>query len=146
MKNLSSVLVVIVTFLASVTVVSCKKSGTKPISTSILGNWKLVSDSSYVDGGNTPAEPHSYKGGPSDYYNFQSGGKLSWHENNGGSDSSIYSLKSPNTVTIEYLSKTDPNYSQNMVDTYTITVLTTNKMVLTLEGGPVVEDIMTFSK
>ena len=145
MKNLIGTSILIALF-ASVTFVSCKKSETKPIPPSIVGNWKLVSDSGYVDGGNTPPGPHTYKAGPSDYYNFQSGGKLWWHENNFSSDSATYSLKSRDTVTITYLPKSNPNYSQNVIDTYTITVLTSNKMVLVLDGGPIVEDIMTFSR
>jgi len=143
MKNLA---VFALFLLFALAISSCKKSSVKPALVSIVGNWKLVSDSGYVDGGNVPPEPHTYKGTASDHYNFQPGGKLLWYENDGGSDSATYTLRSRDTVTIAYLPKSDPNYTQDAVATYTITILTADKMVLVLDGGPIVEDIMTFSR
>jgi len=143
MKNI--VLVSLLLLISSM-IFSCKKSNEQPVAASIVGNWHLVSDSGYVDGGNVSPESHTYKGTATDHYYFQPGGRLTWYENDGGSDSSTYSLKSADTVTIAYLPKSNPNYSQNVVDTYVITALTSNKMVLVLDDGPPVVDIMTFSR
>ncbi len=143
MKNL--VLISLFLLISSV-ILSCKKNGEKPATVSIVGNWHLVTDSGYVDGGNVPREWHTYKGTASDHYNFQPGGKLSWYENNDGSDSATYNLISRDTVAITYLPKSNPNYGGNVTQGYIITALTSDKMVLVLNGGPIVADIMTFSR
>ena len=142
MKNL--VLICMFLLISSI-IFSCKKSNEMPVAVSIDGNWHLVTDSGYVDAGNVPREWHTYEGTASDHYNFQPGGKLTWYENGVGSDSATYSLKSADTVTIAYLPKSNPN-NNGVNPVYIINTLTSDKMVLVLDGGPVVADIMTFSR
>jgi hypothetical protein len=143
MKNL--VLISLLLLISSI-IFSCKKSNEKPATVSIVGNWHLVIDSGYVDAGNVPREWHTYKGTAADHYNFQPGGKLTWYENNAGSDSSTYRLVSRDTVAITYLPKGNPNDSGDVTQGYVITALTSDKMVLVLDGGPEVADIMTFNR
>lgn len=145
MKNLiklSAALLVLTSFAA------CKKSGTKPSAPSIIGDWKLVSDSSYLANGTTISDGTDYKGTSSDIYDFKSGGGLTWHENNMGSDSASYVLKA-DTLTIAYLPKSNPNYSPDAVNTYKVTMLTSNQLVLNtylITADGVSYDIMNFSR
>src|ERR1700759_3478554 len=81
---------------------ACKKSGTKPTVPTIVGKWRILIDSSYVDGGNVPREWHEYHGTSADFYDFQSDGKLSYYENGAGYDSSSYVVNPNGQVAINY--------------------------------------------
>jgi hypothetical protein len=144
MKNL--VLISLFLLISSV-LFSCKKNSEKPTAATIVGNWHLVSDSSYLATGNSIVNSSNYKGTSSDNYNFKSDGGLSWHENNMGSDSASYSVKA-DTVTITYLPKSNPKYAGDVTDSYKMTLMS-NKMVLNtylVTADGVAYDIMTFSR
>jgi hypothetical protein len=93
-----------------------------------------------------------YIGKLSDYYDFEPGGKMSWYENNIGSDSGAYAFSGDTSMVLTYFPKSNPTYGNSAPGYFKVTSLTEHKMVLT--DGPFpstgtsgyVGEIMTFGR
>ena len=148
MKNLVVAFLLVFTILG---LYSCKKSnqGPKPV---VTGRWSLVSDSSIFVIYGFPSGSKMYIGKLTDYYDFEPGGKMSWYEDNIGSDSGAYVLGGDTSMTLMYFPKSNPTYGNSAPGYFKVTSLTEHKMVLT--NGPFpssgysgyIGEIMTFGR
>lgn len=125
--------------------VSCKKGDDGPVS--IVGNWSLVSDSTYINfgvGNFDTTYYHVYKGLSADHFNFTENGKL-YVQDGDLTDTANY------TITGQKLSLVYTYYSAGGVTItgnvggYTISGLTYRSLILTSDlltpEGPIDETI-----
>jgi hypothetical protein len=138
MKNVVPSIFVLVIALA---LFSCGKGSTNDNGpTSIVGNWSIVSDSSYTTGIGAygPPSGNKYIGTAADHYDFTSDGGLTIHEGTIMTGTASYTV-GPDTIT--KLKKVNIKFSNltydggttltNASKSFDISSLTNNSMVLT---------------
>jgi hypothetical protein len=136
MKNIVPSIFVLVIALA---LFSCGKGSTNDNGpSSIVGNWSIVSDSSYTTGIGAYGSPSGskYIGTAADHYDFTSDGKLTIHEGNIMTGTASYTV-GPDTITklkrvnIKFSNLTyDGSMLTNASKSFDISSLTSNSMVL----------------
>jgi hypothetical protein len=147
MKNLIPAFFVL--FIA-VSVCSCNKNN-DPQSYSIVGNWNLVSDSTWSSGIGPNGTPSSntYKGVASDYFKFTNSGKLYLKEGSVKLDTADYTV-SKDTLKLKYDYFYEGGVTINgAVGSYIVTTPNNHELELTDDfitpGGAIYERI-TLSK
>jgi hypothetical protein len=136
MKNIVPSVFVLVIALA---LFSCGKSSTNDNGpSSIVGNWSIVSDSSYTTGigANGPPSGNKYIGTAADHYDFTSDGGLTIHEGTIMTGTASYTV-GPDTITklkrvnIKFSNVTyEGSLLTNASKFFDISSLTSNSMVL----------------
>jgi hypothetical protein len=153
MRNL---VVVLFAGLVVCAVVSCKKSNdTMKVDNTkgtLLGRWNLVSDSSYIQFAMPGIDTfyiRKYIGVPGDYYNFETGGKLSVREGTFSIDTASYTLDTAaNKLVIAYCHNC-VQFLNDGAGYFTIKTLTAHTLVFYNSGfypEGAVSETMIFSR
>jgi len=127
-------LLFIVCLFITVSICSCTKDGAnKTNSSSIVGKWNVVMDSSYNTGIGASITPtiQTYIGQPGDYYNFTEQGKAYFNEGSKLSATGDYTVTG-NQLKLKYDNLViDGSAIENASTIYTIAAISAHNLTLT---------------